>query len=68
MKLVIVMQNIYYLWFDVVLILKWIKNFDMICLFVELFVEMVLIVDVSDGLDQKIIKIIVFIDSKTCCW
>ena len=68
MKLVIVMQNIYYLWFDVVLILKWIKNFDMICLFVELFVEMVLIVDVSDGLDQKIIKIIVFIDSKTDCW
>ena len=33
------------------------ENVDLICLFVELFAEMVLIVDVTDGLDQKIIKI-----------
>ena len=39
----------------------------MICLFGELFAEMVLMVDVSDGLDQKIIEIIVLMDSKTRC-
>ena len=33
------------------------ENVDLICLFVELFAEMVLIVDSCDGLDQKIIKI-----------
>ena len=31
----------------------------MICKYVELFAEMVLMVDVSDGLDDVIIKIIV---------
>ncbi len=40
------------------------KCFD-VCLFVELFAEMVQMVDVSDGLEKKIIKKVVFIDYST---
>ena len=50
------------------LILKSIENNGIICLFVELFAEMVLMVDVSDGLEDKIIQNVVFIDLSTCCW
>ena len=49
-------------------ILKSIENNDIVCLFVELFAEMVLMVDVSDGLEDKIMKNDVFIDWSTCCW
>jgi hypothetical protein len=50
------------------IILKSIENNDIICLFVELFAEMVQMVDVSDGLEEKIMKNAVFIDFSTCCW
>ncbi len=50
------------------IIVKWIEIIDMICLFVELLAEMVLMVDVSDGLDDIIIKIIVFMDCSTRSW
>jgi hypothetical protein len=34
------------------IILKSMENVDIVCLFVELFAEMVLMVDVSDGLED----------------
>jgi hypothetical protein len=36
------------------IILKSLENNDIVCLFVELFAEMVQMVDVSDGLEDKI--------------
>ena len=50
------------------IILKSIENNDIVCLFVELFDEMVLMVDVSDGLEDKIMKNDVFIDYSTSSW
>ena len=44
------------------IIIKSIENNDIVCLFVELFAEMVLTVDVGDGLEDKIMKNAVFID------
>jgi hypothetical protein len=44
------------------IIIKSIGNNDIVCLFVELFAEMVQMVDVSDGLEDKIMKNAVFID------
>jgi hypothetical protein len=44
------------------IIIKSIGNNDIVCLFVELFAEMVLTVDVGDGLEDKIMKNAVFID------
>ena len=44
------------------IIIKSIENNDIVCLFVEFFAEMVLMVDVSDGLEDKIMKNAVFID------
>ena len=41
--------------------------FGIVCLFVELFAEMVQMVDVSYGLEDKIMKNAVFIDFSTCC-
>jgi hypothetical protein len=44
------------------IIIKSIGNNDIVCLFVELFAEMVLTVDFGDGLEDKIMKNAVFID------
>ena len=44
------------------IILKSIENVDIVCLFVELFAELVLLVDVGDGLQNKIMKKVDFID------
>ncbi len=49
-------------------ILKSIENNDIVCLFNELFAEMVQMVDVSDGLWDKIMKNVVFIDYSTSSW
>ncbi len=50
------------------IILKSLENNDDVCLFVELFAEMVQMVDVSDGLEEKIMKKDVFIDYSTSSW
>ncbi len=50
------------------IILKSIENNDVVCLFAELFAEMVQIIDVSDGLEDKIMKNDVFIDYSSCFW
>ena len=50
------------------IIIKSIGNNDIVCLFVELFAEMVLMVDVSDCLEDKIMKNAVFINWRTGCW
>ncbi len=50
------------------IILKSIENTDIVCLFVELFAEMVQMVDISDGLEDKIMKNAVFIDWSSCFW
>ena len=50
------------------LILKSLENNDVVCLLVELFAEMVQMVDVSDGLEDKIMKNFVYFDWNTCCW
>ena len=44
------------------IIIKSIENNDIVCLFVELFAEMVLMVDVSDCLEDKIMKKVDFFD------
>jgi hypothetical protein len=49
------------------IILKSIENFDIVCLFVELFAEMVLLVDISDGLQNKIMQKVDFIDWSNVC-
>ncbi len=36
------------------IIIKSIEKNDIVCLFVELFAEMVLMVDVSDGIERKL--------------
>ena len=46
------------------LILKSLENNDV----VELFAEMVQMVDISDGLEDKIMKNAVFIDWSSCFW
>ncbi len=43
-------ENLRLCWFDVVLSSNSIEKNDIVGLFVELFAEMVLMVDVSDGL------------------
>ncbi len=55
-------KDLHLCWFEVVLSLNSIENNDIVCLFVELFAKMVLMVDVSDGLEDKIMKNAVFID------
>ena len=55
-------KNLLLCWFEVVLSSNLIEKNDIVCLFVELFAEMVLMVDVSDGLEDKIMKNDVFID------
>ena len=55
-------KNLLLCWFDVVLSSNSIEKSDIVCLFVELFAEMVLMVDVSDCLEDKIMKKVDFFD------
>ena len=55
-------KNLFLCWLNVVLSSNSKEKNDIVCLFVELFAEMVLMVDVSDGLQNKIMKKVDFID------
>ena len=63
----LVQKNLLLCWFDVVLSSNSKEKNDIVCLFVELFAEMVLMVDVSDCLEDKIMKKVDFIDWSTVC-
>ncbi len=55
-------KDLHFCWFDVVLSSNSIENNDIVCLFVALFAEMLLMVDVSDCLEDKIMKKVDFFD------
>ena len=58
----LVKKNLHLRWFECGIILKSLEKNDVVCLFAELFAEMVLMVYVSDGFEDKIMKKVVFID------